>query len=65
VNFTSTYQANEDIRQQMRLYAIPQWKVASRLGISETHFNRLLRLELSDDYRTRTLDAIRELSQEA
>lgn len=43
---------------------VRQWQIAERLGISEAHFCRKLRRELSDNEKAQIIQIILDLSQE-
>ncbi len=56
--------ANEKIRRAARSADVPQWKIASELGISEATFTRWLRRTLSSDLEKRIMGIIGKLSLE-
>ena len=53
---------NIDIRDAIKSYGVYGYEVASRLGISETHFSRKLRKELSDDDKEKIMSVIMEIN---
>ena len=50
---------NMEIRLEMTKKGLKQWQVANLLCVSESHFSRMLRKELSDDEQKRILTAIK------
>lgn len=55
---------NTDIRQELLIANLKQWKVAERMGMSESTFSRMLRHELPQEKKNRIRLAISELSGE-
>lgn len=49
---------NLEIRQALLKTGAKQWRIAEKLGISESSFSKLLRKELSDEKKKEILDAI-------
>lgn len=56
--------ANKDVRRAARCNGIPQWKIASELGISEPTLCRWLRFELAPDKKQKIFNVIEKLSKE-
>lgn len=56
--------SNQDIRIAMIQANTKQYEVARHLGISEGHFSKQLRYELSKEYKTKVLQAIEELKNQ-
>lgn len=54
--------ANIDIRMKAMESGVSLWRIASRLGLSESTFSRRLRREMSEDERQQIYAAINELS---
>ena len=57
-------QANQDIRNILRINNIPQWKLADKLDYSSTHFSVKMRHEFTKDYKERVFKALEELKKE-
>ena len=55
---------NLDIRNKLKESEIYLWEVADELGISETHFVRKLRHELSQEEKDKIFDIIKEIRKE-
>lgn len=53
---------NERVRRAARIAAIPLWKVAQQVGISEPTLTRWLRVPLSEEREQRLLEAISVLN---
>lgn len=56
--------ANWDIRQDLLLAGIRQWRVAESLGISESMLSKMLRKELSKDKKDEIKLVIKKLAAE-
>ena len=56
--------ANEKLREQIKKMGIPHWKIAEKIGISEFTFCRWLRRDLSENLKSKVLQAIKELTEE-
>lgn len=54
--------ANNDVRKAARVAAVPMWKVAMVLGISEPTIFRWLRTELPEDKKAAMMAAIEKLT---
>jgi transposase-like protein len=55
--------ANIEIRNQMLLNRIPQWKLAEKIGISENTVYRWLRTDMDNKHKTIVMNAINDLIQ--
>ena len=55
--------ANQEIRTSAKKSGVPFWKIALEIGVSEPTFTRKMRLELSDEEKTKILDIIKKLSK--
>lgn len=55
---------NVDIKQAMLQVGVKQWEVAQKFGLSEGHFSRLLRNELSDSEKEKIFNIISELKKD-
>lgn len=51
---------NVEIRMMIQQSGFRFYQVAEKLGISESYFSRLLRDELSPDWKQRIIDVIKE-----
>ena len=49
---------NLEIRQAILKTGAKQWRIAEKLGISESSFSKLLRKELSEEKKNEILDTI-------
>lgn len=56
---------NIEIRTAYMAAGIKQWQLAKALGLSETHFSRKLRQELSTEEKDRVIATIEKLSKGA
>ena len=54
---------NVEIRSAFMQAGIKQWKLAEKLGISETHFSRKLRNELDAEEKQKILEVIEKLAK--
>ena len=45
---------NKDIREYAKNNDIPLWRIASKLGINDGNFSRKLRIELSEEKKTKS-----------
>ena len=54
-------QANQDIRQGIKVAGIRQWQVADAYGLNEQNFSRLLRKELASETKERIFTIIQAL----
>ena len=52
---------NEDIKQIAKENNIRLWRVAEKLGVSDSNFSRMLRYKLSKEDKDRILAVIKEL----
>lgn len=55
---------NEEIKNIAKQNNIRLWKVAERLGISDSNFSRMLRYKLSKEDRDKILAIIKELNMD-
>lgn len=53
---------NEDIKNIAKENNIRLWRVAERLGVSDSNFSRMLRYKLSKEDRKKILKIIKELT---
>lgn len=53
---------NEDIKNIAKENNIRLWRVAERLGVSDSNFSRMLRYKLSKENREKILAIIKELT---
>lgn len=53
---------NEDIKNIAKENNIRLWRVAERLGVSDSNFSRMLRYKLSKEDREKILAIIKELT---
>lgn len=53
---------NEDIKNIAKENNIRLWRVAERLGVSDSNFSRMLRYKLSKEDRKKILEIIKELT---
>ena len=58
-------QANQKIRRTAAAAGVKLWQIATRLGITDSYFSRLLRKELPEDKQAQIMKIIAELEQEA
>lgn len=56
--------ANMDIRDTCKRCHVNLWEVAEELGISETHFIRKMRRELSEEEKVNIIGIIAALAKE-
>ena len=52
---------NKELQMKMRMYNIPQWRVADKIGISESKLSRMLRKEVSEEMHRIIAEAIDEI----
>ena len=55
---------NKDIRQHAAEKGVFLWRAAERVGFSDYRLSRLMRRELSPDFKAQLLAAIDELARE-
>lgn len=55
---------NKDIRKHAAEKGVFLWRTAERVGISDYRLSRLMRRELSPDFKAQLLAAIDELARE-
>lgn len=55
---------NEDIKNIAKENNIRLWRVAERLGVSDSNFSRMLRYKLSKEDKEKILDVIKELTKD-
>ena len=53
---------NIEIRREIVFNDLKYWQVAEALGLHDSNFTRLLRKELSEDWKVKVLAAIEKLS---
>lgn len=56
--------ANQDIRRMARGKAVPLWRIALEIGISEPTLTRWLRVELDPERRCRIIEVIEKLAEQ-
>ena len=55
---------NPRVREKLLLGGVPYWKLAPRLGISETTLYRMLRTELPEDKQNELIALIDQIADE-
>jgi len=55
---------NNDIREAARQAGVNLWQIAYEFGVTDSHFSRRLRRELSRDEKSRIFDIIDKLKRE-
>lgn len=55
---------NRDIRDYAAAHGIWLWRVAERVGLSDYRLSRLMRRELSPDFKAKLFEAIDQLETE-
>ena len=55
---------NRDIRDYAAAHGIWLWRVAERVGLSDYRLSRLMRRELSPDFKAKLFEAIDQLATE-
>ena len=55
---------NRDIRDYAAAHGIWLWRVAERVGLSDYRLSRLMRRELSPDFKAKLFEAIDQLAME-
>ena len=55
---------NKEINDIIAESGVKRYEIASHIGITEYHFCRLFRQELTEEYKILVIDAIKELLQE-
>ena len=55
---------NRDIRDYAAAHGIWLWRVAERVGLSDHRLSRLMRRELSPDFKAKLFEAIDQLATE-
>ena len=55
---------NRDIRDYAAAHGIWLWRVAERVGLSDYRLSRLMRRELSPDFKAKPFEAIDQLATE-
>lgn len=56
---------NTDIRNEAKNAGVKLWQIAEMLGITDSHFSRKLRKELSAEEKAKIFDMIREIKRGA
>lgn len=56
--------ANEDIKNLIKKHRLFRYEVADAMGISEGYLSTLLRKPLSEDMRTKVIEAINRLTEQ-
>ena len=57
-------QNNKEIRKAIESSGIKYHEVARKLRISDTHFSRMLRWEVEEEFKIKILEAVQELKIE-
>lgn len=55
---------SKDIRTYASVHGIWLWRVAERVGLSDYRLSRLMRRELSPDFKAKLFEAIDQLAME-
>lgn len=55
---------NRDIRDYAAAHGIWLWRAAERVGLSDYKLSRLMRRELSPDFKAKLFEAIDQLAEE-
>ena len=55
---------NDNIRQAAKDNGVFLWQVAERYGVSEAHFCRVMRKQLTEEQEARIMDIIAEIHAE-
>lgn len=55
---------NKDIREEAARSRVYLWEIASALGITDSHFSRKLRREMSEEQKARIRAIIRRIAHE-
>jgi len=53
--------ANQEVREKMRQYAIPQWRLADATLQNENNINKMLRVEMSEEKKRQVLGVLERL----
>lgn len=56
--------SSKDIRTYASVHGIWLWRVAERVGLSDYRLSRLMRRELSSDFKAKLFEAIDQLAIE-
>lgn len=56
--------SSKDIRTYASVHGIWLWRVAERVGLSDYRLSRLMRRELSPDFKAKLFEAIDQLATE-
>lgn len=56
--------SSKDIRTYASVHGIWLWRVAERVGLSDYRLSRLMRRELSPDFKAKLFEAIDQLAME-
>lgn len=56
---------NQTIRRTAAGAGIRLWQIADKLGVTDSHFSRILRKELPEEKKTQIMQIIAELEREA
>lgn len=56
--------ANEDIKNLIKKHRLFRYEVADAMGISEGYLSTLLKKPLSEDMRTKVIEAINRLTEQ-
>lgn len=54
---------NKDIREYIKSRKVPMWRVAERLGISDSSFSRMLRYEIAEEKKVEIRRIVDDLSK--
>lgn len=57
--------SNQDIREEIEGAGLKMWQVAERYGVNDGNFSRKLRLELSDEEKSKIRAIIAEIRETA
>lgn len=55
---------NKDIREEAAKTRVYLWEIAAALGITDSHFSRTLRREMSEEKKTEIREIIHRISSE-
>ena len=58
-------QTNQTIRRTAAGAGVRLWQIADKLGVTDSHFSRILRKELSEEKQAQIMQIIAELEREA
>lgn len=58
-------QTNQTIRRTAAGAGVKLWQIADKLGITDSHFSRILRKELPEEKQSQIMQIIAKLEREA